>query len=145
MATPLPSAFDSGRSSDEGEKHPSADIASITSDTSAPRWSAVSSGVGGRPYFWTSSPSARVIRAWVSCTRRGGRTVHPRSRKCFFSSPRIVGTAYERKSSWRAGSKSRAARVRAAYATWTRSSSSMPRLAYRLATLRATPMLIRTT
>ena len=47
----------------------------------------------GAPGPAPGHPRHGSILAWISWILRGGRTTHPRSRKCFFSSPRMVGTA----------------------------------------------------
>ena len=65
---------------------------------------ASSPAVGGRP---SSAPSSRfaVITRWArSCSSRGGRTPHVWSRKWRWTSPTIVGTAYELNAIPRSGS-----------------------------------------
>ena len=50
------------------------------------------------PQLRLSSCWASLIRARICCTRRGTRIIQPESRKWRRSSPRTVGTAYDRKS-----------------------------------------------
>ncbi len=72
---------------------PSAASASMTHSTSTPRSAATSAGFGERPSFWVRSLEAFAMPPWSSCTRRGGRTDQPKSRKNRFTSPATVGTA----------------------------------------------------
>ena len=75
-----------GRSREEGTKQPSADMASMTSEISSPRWAASLRRLGRAAERCTSSASARTMRGWAFWMRRGGRIVQPWSRKYFFSS-----------------------------------------------------------
>ncbi len=83
--------------------------------------------VGARSRSCASWLVARVRRSVSSCTLRGGRTIHVRSRKWRLSAPRIVGTAkLENAQPW-AVSKRSIALTSASDATWTRSSIGSPK------------------
>jgi hypothetical protein len=56
-----------------------------------------------------SSLIAAETSDWSFWIGRGGRTIQPKSRNWRFTSPLIVGTAYDRKSRPIVGSKPRAA------------------------------------
>ena len=69
-----------------------------------------------------SSPIALSTSAIRSWSPRGTRRVQTRSRKCRFSSPRMVGAAKPRKGIPRSGSKRSIAFSKPTLATWIRSS-----------------------
>ena len=66
---------------------------SATCFSSMSRYRAKSATDGARPSLCVSTRCACDISIFSSCNRRGTRTVQPRSRKCFFNSPRTVGPA----------------------------------------------------
>src|SRR3954465_10857934 len=92
------------------------------------RCSASSEGVGARPFFCASSPTAALSDRCSSCSRRGTRTDQPWSRKCRLISPVIVGTANDRNSTPRVGSKRSIAAISPSVPTCSRSSKGSPRL-----------------
>src|SRR4051794_17806268 len=100
----------------------------------------MSRGVGERPSFDGSSPSASPTSSTSSCVARGTCTDHPLSRKWRLISPSIVGTAYRVKPLPRSGSYRSTALMRPTHATCTRSSSVSPAWRYRAASCRASGM-----
>src|SRR6266536_1802994 len=122
-----------GASSDTRRYSEPASMASRTSSSETRARSATSAGVGDRPCSWPSVATIRPSWRWSSCTRRGTRTAHPRSRKWRLSSPRIVGVANVENCRPRPGSKRSTALSRPTSATWTRSSTGSPRFANRRA------------
>ena len=100
------------------------------------RCSASSDGVGARPFFCASSPTAAFSDRCSSCSRRGTRTDQPWSRKCRLISPVIVGTAKERNSTPRVGSNRSMAAISPSVPTCSRSSNGSPRLLNRRAKCR---------